>query len=92
MPGFRIKNKNKLKMKDYNRPTYRYSIQIGIFRNYDHALELQLYFINNHFPTEILHKGECFSVLIGDFDFLDEAVLLEWYLRKKGYDTLLVAV
>lgn len=77
---------------EVNNQNYRYHIQVGLFREYNHAIELQLQLLRNCYQSEIARQGEFFAVRIGDFSDLDEGVELERRLRQRGYDTLLVAI
>lgn len=71
---------------------YRYRVQLGQFRLYNKAMDLQLYLMERGIMSDIDRQGELFSVNAGDFDKLDEAVLLEKYFRKFGYDAMVIAV
>lgn len=74
-----------------NNQNYRYHVQVGLFREYNNALDLQFQLLRDCYRSEITRQGELFAVHIGDFSYLDEAAELERRLRLKGYDTLLVA-
>jgi len=71
---------------------YRYSVQVGLFRVYNNALDLQMKLIQGGYTAEIVSQGDFFAVHVGDFTYLDEAASLEQRLRILGYNTLLVAV
>jgi N-acetylmuramoyl-L-alanine amidase len=71
---------------------YHYRIQVGLFRNYNNALNLQMRLINQGYMAEIFRQGDFYAVHVGDFEEMDDAVRLERILRISGYNTLLVAV
>jgi N-acetylmuramoyl-L-alanine amidase len=71
---------------------YRYRVQTGLFRVYDNALNLQIRLLREGYRADIVRQGELYAVHVGDFTSLDEAVVMEQYLRRSGYNTLLVAV
>ncbi|MHB8130047.1 MAG: N-acetylmuramoyl-L-alanine amidase [Mobilitalea sp.] len=71
---------------------YRYSVQVGLFRVYNNALNLQMKLMQGGYMAEIVSQGDLFAIYVGDFTCLDEAASLEQRLRILGYNTLLVAV
>lgn len=71
---------------------YRYRVQVGLFRNFNNAMNLQSQLVMQGYPAEIGRQGDFYSVQVGDFPTLDQAAELERILRIKGYPTLLVAV
>lgn len=71
---------------------YRYQVQVGLFRDYNKAMDFQLRLLTQWNQVEILRQGEFFAVHIGNYDRLEEATGLEQYLRRSGFNTLLVAV
>lgn len=71
---------------------YRYSVQVGLFRVYNNALNLQMKLIQGGYMAEFVDQGDFFAVHVGDFTCLDEAASLEQMLRIRGYNTLLVAI
>lgn len=71
---------------------YVYRVQIGLFRNYENASNLQMQMVHMGCSTQIVKQGELYGVHVGEFQTLDEAVALEHLLRAYGFDTLLVAV
>ena len=71
---------------------YNYRIQIGLFQIYNNAINLQKHLVLEGYPSDIVRQGEYFSVQVGDFPCLDQAVMLERKLRMLGYNTLLIAV
>ncbi len=75
-----------------NNEGYRYRIQVGLFRIYNNALNLQMRLIQEGYDAEIVRQGDFFAVHIGDFANLDEAAVLERRLSSAGYNTLLIAI
>jgi N-acetylmuramoyl-L-alanine amidase len=71
---------------------YRYRVQVGLFRNYNNAVNLQCQLYQRGYQAQIIRQGDFYSVQVGDFDNLDDAANLENTLRMLGYDTLLIAV
>lgn len=67
-----------------------YRIQVGLFRNYINALNLQNRLIEDGYTADIVRNGEFYAVLVGYFDNLDRARFIENTLQQKGYDTLVV--
>ena len=80
------------KIKGNSNSNYVYRVQVGVFRNYDKALRLQMQLLQLGCPTQIVRQGELHGVHVGEYETLDEAVILERALRKYGFATLLVAV
>lgn len=75
-----------------DRMTYQYfTVQVGLFRNFDNALNLQAELIQRGCPAEIFRQGDFYAVSVGYFQNMDEAAELERWLRTVGYDTFLVA-
>ncbi|MDF2944326.1 MAG: N-acetylmuramoyl-L-alanine amidase [Herbinix sp.] len=71
---------------------YRYRIQVGLFRAYNQALNLQTRLIMQGYTADIVQQGDSFAVHVGDFSNIDGAAALELVIRFHGYNTLLVAV
>jgi N-acetylmuramoyl-L-alanine amidase len=74
------------------KPPYRYRIQVGLFRNIINAQNLQARLIADGFGADIVPMGEFYSVLVGNFNSIDQANQLEKELDSKGYETLVIAV
>ena len=85
---------------DYNNQTekdnkeggYHYHVQIGVFRDYNLAMSIQLELFELGWVTDIERQGDLYSVCMGDFTEVDRAAMLELYLRFNGYNTLVIAV
>jgi len=71
---------------------YRYRVQVGLFRNYNNAVNSLSRLIDEGYPAEIVDKGEYYALHVGDFDYLDDAVELEKALRSSRYDTMVIAI
>lgn len=71
---------------------YRYQIQVGLFRDYNKAMDFQQRLLTQGDQVEILRQGEFFAVHLGNCDRLEEAAEFEQHLRRSGFNTLLVAV
>lgn len=67
-----------------------YTIQVGLFRNYNNALNLQYQLQNEGYTADIVKNGEFYSVVVGDFSDLSRAYLVEEQLKQRGYDTLVI--
>lgn len=85
-------NEEMTKDEDQNSSTYRYRIQVGLFRIYDNAQNLQMQLNQLGLMPEIVRQGDLYAVHVGDFCNMDDAVMLEQMIRRLGYNTLLVAV
>lgn len=71
---------------------YQYRVQIGIYKLYNKALDQQMRLLEDGYLADIDRQGELFTLNIGDFTNLDEAVLLERFFRFHGYNTLVIAI
>lgn len=69
-----------------------YRVQIGLFKTYINAIKCQNIMINKGFQTQIAIQGDYYSIQVGDFSNLDEAVNLERLLKHQEYHTLIVAL
>lgn len=67
-----------------------YRIQVGLFRNYINALNLQNRLIEDGYTADIVRNGEFYTVLVGYFNDLARARFIENTLQQKGYDTLVI--
>ncbi len=71
---------------------YNYRIQVGLFRIYNNAYDLQMQLMEEGYVADIVRHGDLYAVHVGGFLKLDDAVELERVLRFGGYNTLLVSV
>lgn len=74
------------------KPPYYYRVQVGLFRNYNNALNLQYQLINEGYDTDIVRMGEYYAVLVGQFYDLEQAYQTEAALKNRGYNTLVIAL
>lgn len=70
----------------------RYRVQVGIYRNYNRAMDFQMNLMENGIVTDIDRQGELFTVNFGEFSELDRAVRMERYLRCMGYNTMVTVL
>lgn len=73
-------------------PYNRYRIQVGLFRNFNNALNLQNRLIEDGYPADIVRMDDLYGVLAGNFDTYSQAQSLEQALNSRGYETLLIAM
>ena len=66
-----------------------YRVQVGVFRNIVYVDRLYFELLDKGFSCYILQKVGFFIVLVGAFELLGIAVLMEQRLRKDGYQTLI---
>lgn len=71
---------------------YSYRVQVGLYRNYQNAADLEAKMDSLGLPVQIQKSGNYFSVQVGNLDSLEEGTALEQDLRMLGFDTLLIAV
>jgi N-acetylmuramoyl-L-alanine amidase len=71
---------------------YLYRVQVGLFRSYNPAMNLQILLIQEGYAVDIVRQGDCYAVWVEEFYDLEEAVELEHILRCKGYNAFVVAV
>jgi N-acetylmuramoyl-L-alanine amidase len=69
-----------------------YRIQVGLFRNYSNAENLQQSLEQDGFPSDIIMMGEFYSVVTGGFNSIEQAGDMEQELREKGYETFVIAL
>ena len=67
-----------------------YHVQVGLFRNWRNAQRLLNELLQKGFPAEIDDDGSYIQVLVGEYDSLEDAAVMERGLRMAGYDTLIV--
>jgi cell division protein FtsN len=66
-----------------------YRIQLGSFRNYNNAMELQLSMLFQGIKSDIIQNDGLYHVRTECIANLDEAVFYEHYLKHKGFDTMI---
>lgn len=72
--------------------TNHYRVQVGLFFNYNNALDTMIRLFREGYPAEIHLMNQLYAVTVGYFTDLDDAVILERRLRRDGYNTLIIAV
>lgn len=68
----------------------KYDIRVGRFTVYNNAMDYQMGLIRKGYPAMIRKDGGFYSVYVGGAHDLDSAALLEYSLRREGYNTLMV--
>lgn len=79
-----------LKMTGIVRDTV-YRVQTGLYRNRTYAQRLADELQSRGYPAYLGTNGQFISVLVGEYNYLNEAVDMERQLRRAGYDTLIVS-
>lgn len=77
---------------EMNQKTKMYSVQVGLFRNESNADNMLRELAGKGYDGNVLKKGDFFSVHVGKFINMDDAVAIEQILRIQRYNTLLVTV
>ncbi|WP_343208891.1 N-acetylmuramoyl-L-alanine amidase [Anaerolentibacter hominis] len=67
-----------------------YFVQVGLFRQYNNALNLQNQLLQDGFESVIIKAGEYYTVLVGGFQSYEQAAAIERALSARGYETLIV--
>lgn len=75
-----------------NSSDYHYNVQVGLYKVYNNAMNLQNHLIQEGYPAKIVQQGDYFAVQIGDYYTLDEAAEFERMLRMTGNNTIIVTV
>lgn len=68
-----------------------YSIQVGAFRNSLYAKRLLNEMTEMDFPARIDTNSPFDRVLVGEYDTLQDAVMMERRLKQSGYPTVIVS-
>ena len=71
--------------------TVTYSVQIGAFRNPAYARRLLNELTELDFPARIDDSNQYDRVLVGQFDILNDAAMMERRLKQSGYPTVIVS-
>ena len=71
--------------------TVTYSVQIGAFRNPAYARRLLNELTELDFPARIDDSNQYDRVLVGQFDILKDAAMMERRLKQSGYPTVIVS-
>ncbi|MBQ8281709.1 MAG: N-acetylmuramoyl-L-alanine amidase [Lachnospiraceae bacterium] len=67
-----------------------YKLQVGLFRVFRYAKNLQRELSSMGFDTELEKEGEFFVVFVEGFRTLDDAIKAEAELKRRGYDNFIV--
>lgn len=67
-----------------------YQVQVGLFRNQMYAARLREELDAQDFPAMEDRWQGYYRVLVGEYENLEEAVLTEQLLKRRGYQTLIV--
>ena len=76
--------------KEGMRSDISYSVQVGLFKNYQNAVNLQSTLLEEGFDSHIEPMGGYTAVLVGNFASLEEAQKLEEKLISNGYETFII--
>lgn len=72
-------------------PSVTYSVQDGAFRNPAYARRLLNELTEMDFPARIDDSSQYDRVLVGQFDVLNDAAMMERRLKQSGYPTVIVS-
>lgn len=72
------------------KPKVSYSIQVGLFKNYQNAINLQDDLLEAGYNAQIVPMGGYTAVLVGNFTSQEEAEKIEEKLISEGYETFLI--
>lgn len=72
-------------------PSVTYSVQVGAFRNSAYARRLLNELTEMDFPARIDDSSQYDRVLVGQFDMLNDAAMMERRLKQSGYPTVIVS-
>ena len=72
-------------------PSVTYSVQVGAFRNPAYARRLLNELTEMDFPARIDDSSQYDRVLVGQFDVLNDAAMMERRLKQSGYPTVIVS-
>lgn len=71
-------------------PMVTYSVQVGLFRNHQNALNLQNTLLEEGFKAEVVPMGGLYAVIVGNFRTISEAEKTEDTLMSNGYETIII--
>ncbi len=84
------KKQNKGRRRAATPDTENYYIRIGRFTVYCDAMDYQMGLIRRGYPAVVRKDGSFYSVFVGGAHDLDTAAILEYTLRRDGYNTLVI--
>jgi len=67
-----------------------YGVQTGLFRYYENAKFMQDELASLGYPVQIRKSEPLFAVVVGEESDLEKAAALQFHLRERGFDTLVV--
>lgn len=67
-----------------------YRVQVGLFKVFDNAENLQINLEDAGYNTYLFNQGEYYAVQVGQLATMEDAAALEQELRQQGYSTLIV--
>lgn len=73
-------------------PLYYYRIQVGLYTNYNNALNLQQQLLDQGYDADIVRMGDYYAVVVGRFNSIQQAGEMKQELTEGGYDTLVIAL
>ncbi len=76
--------------KEGMKPSVSYSIQVGLFKNYQNAVNLQNMLLEAGYNSRIVPMGGYTAVLVGNFTKPEEAEKIEEKLISDGYETIII--
>ncbi len=68
-----------------------YQVQTGAFRNKRYADRLRDELLRMDFPARVEDEDGFFRVKVGNFEDLEDAILMEQRLKRAGYQTVIVS-
>ncbi|BBF42089.1 N-acetylmuramoyl-L-alanine amidase [Lachnospiraceae bacterium KM106-2] len=69
-----------------------YRVQVGLFKNYNNAENLQELLVEKGYPAEIVELGGLSAVLVGSYATVQEAQRMEDELASAGYESIVIAL
>lgn len=72
-------------------PICQYSIQVGLFRQYENAKQLEQELASMGYTVELRPVNGYFAVWVGNFQTMEEARRVEKVLQEDGYETWIIA-
>jgi N-acetylmuramoyl-L-alanine amidase len=84
------KEQNKGRRRAFAQDMENYHIRVGRFTVYSDAMDYQMGLIRKGYPAVVCKDGSFYSVFVGGAHDLDTAAILEYTLRREGYNTLVI--
>lgn len=70
--------------------TGNYYVQVGLFREFNNAQNLQNQLMQDGYPSDIIKTGDFYAVITGGLSSYEQARELENALASRGYETLII--